>query len=60
MFMSLMDSTIVNVAIPQMQRAFSADIHAVQWVIMALLAMCFVPRRKTNQKVQAEVTAQLA
>src|SRR5690349_533255 len=27
MFMSLMDSTIVNVAIPQMQHAFGADIH---------------------------------
>lgn len=33
MFMSLMDSTIVIVAIPQMQRAFGADIHAVQWVV---------------------------
>ena len=33
MFMSLMDSTIVNVAIPQMQRAFGADIQAVQWVV---------------------------
>src|SRR5579875_4099733 len=33
MLMSLMDSTIVNVAIPQMQRAFGADLHAVQWVV---------------------------
>jgi DHA2 family multidrug resistance protein len=33
MFMSLMDSTIVNVAIPQMQGAFGADIQAVQWVV---------------------------
>src|SRR5690349_12535843 len=33
MFMSLMDSTIVNVAIPQMQHAFGADIHDVQWVV---------------------------
>ena len=33
MFMSLLDSTIVNVAIPQMQRAFGADIHDVQWVV---------------------------
>ena len=31
--MSLLDSTIVNVAIPQMQHAFGADIHDVQWVI---------------------------
>ena len=33
MFMSLMDSTIVIVAIPQMQRAFGADIQSVQWVV---------------------------
>src|SRR6266536_71076 len=33
MFMSLMDSTIVIVAIPQMQKAFGADIHDVQWVV---------------------------
>jgi EmrB/QacA subfamily drug resistance transporter len=33
MFMSLMDSTIVIVAIPQMQRIFRADIHDVQWVV---------------------------
>ena len=33
LFMSLMDSTIVIVAIPQMQKAFGADIHSVQWVV---------------------------
>jgi EmrB/QacA subfamily drug resistance transporter len=33
MFMSLMDSTIVIVAIPQLQHAFGADIHAVQWIV---------------------------
>ncbi len=33
MFMSLMDMTIVNVAIPRMQRIFRADIQAVQWVV---------------------------
>ncbi len=33
MFMSLMDMTIVNVAIAQMQHSFGADIHAVQWVV---------------------------
>src|SRR5437588_4752221 len=33
MFMSLMDSTIVYVAIPQMQRAFGATIQDVQWVV---------------------------
>ena len=33
MFMSLMDHTIVNVAIPVMQTSFGADIASVQWVI---------------------------
>src|SRR6266568_4920913 len=33
MFMSLMDMTIVNVAIPQMQHGFGADIRDVQWVV---------------------------
>jgi EmrB/QacA subfamily drug resistance transporter len=33
MFMSLVDSSGVNVAIPQMQVAFGADIQAVQWVV---------------------------
>jgi EmrB/QacA subfamily drug resistance transporter len=32
MFMSLMDSTIVNVAIPQMQLAFGVGIQEIQWV----------------------------
>src|SRR5919205_2597167 len=33
MLMSIMDSTIVNVAIPKMQSAFGADIRDVQWVV---------------------------
>jgi EmrB/QacA subfamily drug resistance transporter len=33
MFMSLMDNTVVNVAIPQLQRTFGANIQAVQWVV---------------------------
>ncbi|GHO96618.1 hypothetical protein KSF_066660 [Reticulibacter mediterranei] len=33
MLMSLMDSTIVNIAIPQMQRAFAANLHDIQWII---------------------------
>lgn len=33
MFMSLLDNTIVNVAIPQLQHAFGADVQAVQWVV---------------------------
>ena len=32
MFMSLLDSTIVNVAIPQLQRVFGADLEHIQWV----------------------------
>src|SRR5215475_8227803 len=32
MLMSMMDSTIVNIAIPQMQRAFAASLHDVQWI----------------------------
>jgi EmrB/QacA subfamily drug resistance transporter len=32
MLMSMMDSTIVNVAIPEMQHAFGANLHDVQWV----------------------------
>ncbi|GHO84650.1 MDR family MFS transporter [Dictyobacter formicarum] len=33
MLMSLMDATIVNVAIPKMQHDFGANIHDVQWVV---------------------------
>src|SRR5690242_7254309 len=33
MLMSLMDSTIVNIAIPQMQRAFAVNLHDVQWIV---------------------------
>jgi EmrB/QacA subfamily drug resistance transporter len=33
MLMSMMDATIVNVAVPQMQNAFRANIHDVQWVV---------------------------
>ncbi len=33
MFMSLMDSTVVNVAIPQMQMAFNAGVQDVQWIV---------------------------
>lgn len=31
-FMSGLDQTIVNIAIPRLQNAFGADIHSVQWV----------------------------
>jgi MFS family permease len=32
-FMSSMDQTIVNIAIPQIQNALGTDIHSVQWVL---------------------------
>ena len=33
LFMSVLDTTIVNIAIPRLQTAFGADLHSVQWVI---------------------------
>ena len=36
-FMSVLDQTVVNIAIPRLQSAFGADIHSVQWVITAYL-----------------------
>jgi len=33
MLMSIMDSTIVNVAIPTLRGVFGADIRDVQWVV---------------------------
>ena len=33
MLMSMIDSTIVNIAIPVMQHAFGANLHDVQWVV---------------------------
>jgi EmrB/QacA subfamily drug resistance transporter len=32
-FMSILDQTIVNIAIPRLQTDFGADIHSVQWVL---------------------------
>lgn len=32
-FMSVLDSTIVNIAIPRLQGAFGADLNSVQWVL---------------------------
>lgn len=34
-FMSILDGTIVNVAIPRLQAAFGADLNSVQWVLTA-------------------------
>src|SRR6516162_10506081 len=36
-FMSILDQTIVNIAIPRLQTAFGADVHSVQWVLTAYL-----------------------
>jgi len=36
-FMSILDQTVVNIAIPRLQSDFGADIHSVQWVITAYL-----------------------
>ncbi|WP_165423068.1 DHA2 family efflux MFS transporter permease subunit [Ktedonosporobacter rubrisoli] len=35
--MSSLDQTIVNIAIPQLQRAFGADVQSVQWVVTSYL-----------------------
>lgn len=45
MLMSLMDMTMVNVAIPSMQAAFGADVQSVQWVvtIYMLAQAVFIP-----------------
>src|SRR5713101_1140653 len=34
-FMSILDSTIVNIAIPHLQDAFGVSLNAVQWVLTA-------------------------
>src|SRR5258708_21293552 len=36
-FMSILDQTIVNIAIPRLQSAFGADLNAVQWVLTAYI-----------------------
>src|SRR5437588_9296028 len=36
-FMSVLDQTVVNIAIHRLQNAFRADIHSVQWVVTAYL-----------------------
>lgn len=33
LFMAILDTTIVNIAIPRLQTAFGADLNSVQWVI---------------------------
>ncbi len=36
-FMSVLDQTIVNIAIPRLQNAFGADLNSVQWVLTAYI-----------------------
>ena len=36
-FMSILDQTIVNIAIPRLQSAFGADLNSVQWVLTAYI-----------------------
>src|SRR5947199_10763917 len=36
-FMSILDQTIVNIAIPRLQSTFGADLHSVQWVLTAYI-----------------------
>ena len=36
-FMSILDQTIVNIAIPRLQNAFGADLNSVQWVLTAYI-----------------------
>src|SRR2546422_7596662 len=35
LFMTILDSTIVNIAIPRLQNVFGADLTSVQWVLTA-------------------------
>ena len=42
-FMSILDSTVVNIALPKFMSVFSADVHQVQWVLTGyLLALAMV------------------
>lgn len=36
-FMSILDQTIVNIAIPRLQNAFGANLNSVQWVLTAYI-----------------------
>src|ERR1700719_1014516 len=36
-FMSILDQTIVNIAIPRLQTALSANLNGVQWVLTAYI-----------------------
>lgn len=36
-FMSILDQTIVNIALPRLETYFGADVHSVQWVLTAYI-----------------------
>lgn len=36
-FMSILDQTIVNIALPTLETSFGADVHSVQWVLTAYI-----------------------
>src|SRR5262249_54035735 len=36
-FMSILDQTIVNIAIPRLESAFATDLNGVQWVLTAYI-----------------------
>src|ERR1700690_3646471 len=42
-FMSILDSTVVNIALPKLISVFSTDVHGAQWVLTSyLLALAVV------------------
>src|SRR5713226_4219190 len=42
-FMSILDSTVVNIALPKLIAVFSTDVHGAQWVLTSyLLALAIV------------------
>jgi DHA2 family multidrug resistance protein len=42
-FMSILDSTVVNIALPKLMAVFSTDVHGAQWVLTSyLLALAVV------------------
>src|SRR6266849_10623036 len=36
-FMAILDNTVVNVALPALERVFTTDLHVMQWVITAYM-----------------------
>src|SRR5437763_13200381 len=36
-FMAILDNTVVNVALPSLERVFTVDLHAMQWIVTGYL-----------------------